>query len=946
MANENDIGGKVDLDVTNFKANINELNRQIRLIDTGFKAAAAGMDDWSKSEEGLQQRIKSLSDMTDLQRQKVANLTSEYTKVAAEKGENSKAAQDLQVRINKETEALNKNETELRKAQSALDNFGDEVDQADKETGELEGSLGELGSGLANIGGVAAKAAAVGIAAVGAAATAALVGIVKFADDSTKSFNQFQASTGATAEEMEEFREVAQSLYTANLGESMDDVARSMATVKQVTGQAGAELEATTKAALLMRDTFEFDVNESVRTVDTMMKQFGITSEEAYTLMAQTAQQGANRNGDLLDVLNEYAPQFEAMGYSAEEFANTLVKGAESGAFSMDKVGDAIKEFNVRIKDGSDSTYDALADLFAPDDIIEWTDALTAGGAKSAEFMELVGKVGEETATQMVENLQKGGKKASDTFTVLGSIMGDGQNILDGLSTGALSGKDAMEQVIAKLQEIEDPLVRSQLGVALFGTQFEDLEADALLALGSLNDAVDMSADTLKQIQQIKFNDLGSALEGLKRQVLDNLSPVTGAATDMISGIVSGIQNGDWGAVSEALSGGLTNIVDEFAAMLPDLAGMASTIIGTLASSVLASVPEMLPAIIDTALTLLNTLVSTISDNGQMVIKTAVDAITKFISGIADALPMVISAAVDIIMALVESLIENLPEIIDAALKIVIALVDGIIDLLPKLIPAAIDLIVTLAEGIIDALPKLIEKLPEIITTVINVITDNLPRLIVAAVDIILMLVTAIINNLPLLTDAGIEILKAVIKGIISLLTEFPGLAKDIFNSLVTAFKNIEWGQLGKNIISGITEGIKNTAKNLASSVADAAKGALNAAKGFLDIHSPSRVMRDQVGMMIGAGMAEGVEKSAKQVQAAMRDMTEVPAFTVPGVSGELTASGNEPTNTVINLERMLEGMFAGSVINVRSDNDIKQLGQEFGAQIQGIFNTSGVVSV
>ena len=85
--NENDIGGKVGLDITEFKTNTAELNRQIKVIDTGFKAAAAGMEDWGKSEEGLENRIEALNKITDLQRQKVNNLTREYEKVAAEKGE-------------------------------------------------------------------------------------------------------------------------------------------------------------------------------------------------------------------------------------------------------------------------------------------------------------------------------------------------------------------------------------------------------------------------------------------------------------------------------------------------------------------------------------------------------------------------------------------------------------------------------------------------------------------------------------------------------------------------------------------------------------------------------------------------------------------------------------------------------------------------------------------
>ncbi|RKJ35997.1 phage tail protein, partial [Butyricicoccus sp. 1XD8-22] len=159
-------------------------------------------------------------------------------------------------------------------------------------------------------------------------------------------------------------------------------------------------------------------------------KNFGISADEAYNIIAVGAQNGADKNGDLLDTLNEYSVQYASLGLSADEFIASLVAGAESGAFSIDKVGDAVKEFNIRAKDGSKSSMEAF----------------TALGLNAEE---------------MTKQFAQGGETANAAFF----------------------------NVIQKLQEIEDPLLKNTIGVQLFGTQFEDLEASILPVLGGIKDS-------------------------------------------------------------------------------------------------------------------------------------------------------------------------------------------------------------------------------------------------------------------------------------------------------------------------------------------------------------------------------------------------------------------------------------------------------------------------
>jgi phage-related protein/uncharacterized protein YukE len=265
--------------------------------------------------------------------------------------------------------------------------------------------------------------------------------------------------------------------------------------------------------------------------------------------------------------------------------------------------------------------------------------------------------------------------------------------------------------------------------------------------------------------------------------------------------------------------------------------------------------------------------------------QTVVKNIMPIISNIAEALPMAFSAmlpaiseilpdlldvAANLFNQVLDALLQLLPELIPVAVGALLMIVDTVIDNLPLLIDAAFILIMALSQGILEALPELIPRIVEVVEKIVTVIIENLPMLITAALQIMLALASGLIQAIPQLIVAIPRIIGGIFNALISGIPEILGFIPTLFKELVTAFSKIEWGTLGKNIISGIADGIKNAASSLATSVVNAAKGALGGAKNFLGIESPSKVFRDQVGSMIGAGMAEGITDSSKEVDAAM----------------------------------------------------------------------------
>jgi len=312
---------------------------------------------------------------------------------------------------------------------------------------------------LISVGDKIGKAIFAGATVAGGAIAGLVTKGVMGTDEMHKALNGIQSATGLADDATTKFKDSLLNIYSNNFGESYEDIANAMANINQQTGLVGKELENTTQNALLLRDTFGFEVNESIRSANMMMETFGVTSDEAYTLLAQGAQNGLDKNGDLLDTVNEYSVHFKQLGFNSEEMFNMLISGAQSGTFSVDKLGDAFKEFGIRSKDGSDATKEA--------------------------------------------------------FTSLGL---DAEKLTNDFAVGGEKGKAAFGKVTEALFAMKDPVAQGQAGVALFGTMWEDLGVEGMEALTLIGDNVNKTGDTLKEINSIKYDSFGQALTGLGRQ--------------------------------------------------------------------------------------------------------------------------------------------------------------------------------------------------------------------------------------------------------------------------------------------------------------------------------------------------------------------------------------------------------------------------------------------
>ena len=166
--------------------------------------------------------------------------------------------------------------------------------------------------------------------------------------------SKVNAYFGETGEAAEASAEIVKNVYGSGVGQSMDAVAEAVIMVKKNLGDLGdTDLTNLTKQALTLEELYGIDMNETLRGVNSLMKQYGLTAQEAMDYIVRGTQNGLDKTNELGDNLSEYAGKFEQAGYSASEYFQLLQNGLQGGAYNLDKVNDAINEVTTRLADGT-----------------------------------------------------------------------------------------------------------------------------------------------------------------------------------------------------------------------------------------------------------------------------------------------------------------------------------------------------------------------------------------------------------------------------------------------------------------------------------------------------------------------------------------------------------------------------------------------------------------
>ena len=734
-------------------------------------------DDTADAYEALQRTIsKQQDDLEALQR--------EYANLVLEQGESSDEAQELAGRISRLSGELGENRQQLENAERAADRLGDTMEDAGQQAEDSSEGYTVLKNVIANL--------------ATEAISKAVDAFKELATEGDSALAMLEARTGATSSEMEGFEDVMYEVYNANYGESLGDVSEKLSTVIQMTDDLdNASLANVTKNAIALEDVFGFDIMESMRGVNSLMDQFGITSDQAFNLIVQGAQKGLNQNDDLLDTINEYSVQFKNAGYSADDMFNMLANGVESGTWSVDKLGDAVKEFNIRMSDGS---------------------------AKDA--VEALGFSWEKVS----EDWGKGGDSAKEVFNML-------VNELDGLET-TTEGYN--------------------IGVGLLGTMYEDLGQEAVLALSNTEGAINSASDAMAQMDGAAYDTLESSLSQLGRTVkAEVVQPIAEKLTPAIKDSVNFVNERVGPAVEWLLShlpevGIILGTIGSVIAAMKwgSIVGQISKISGAFSGfkTAIAAIPGPVLAIIAIVAALAagfkylwetnedfrnnvtavwEELQGSFSELGGKIsdmLNQLMPLISEIASTVLTAFGQIAEAVLPILIQLISELLPVIIGLIDQLLPVLTQIIESVLTVLVDVINQLLPLVMQIIEAVLPVLLQLVQAILPIITQIVEAVLPVLIQLINTILPIITQIINAVLPVLVEILNALTPILNMVISLLQPILNLIISLVEPILNLIMTAITPLI--DIFATLISTILQPIMpilNAVANIITSVLGAA---------------------------------------------------------------------------------------------------------------------------
>lgn len=595
------------------------------------------------------------------------------------------------------------------------------------------------------------------------------------------------------------------------LAAAASDPTQAMKTLSQQATQMAA------KPKIAWED-FKLMVEQTPAGISAVAKTMGMSTQE----LISNVQDGKVKTEEFFDAIAKtgtnadftaLATQYKTIGQATDGLIETLTGQLQPAFDTLSQVGiNAISGITDKISTGSP--------------IIE---------KLTVTVNTLVDKLNSMSTDELVNLAKMGGLLVTAVPALAG--IGKGMEVAStasGAFTGALSG------IGNGVKSIPGKFDSAKKSIGGLGKSF-----------GTLGSAITGPFDVMMPKVTGSVRKIGSTVASLPGKIVSPIGKIGKAVAGKFPGITSAFSDftgylGAWGGnVGSALSGVLGNV----GKFMPGFAKLMN--FGLVAGVLVAGL-----GLLNTQFgEQINTLLTTMQTKGP-------ELITNFCNGIVSALPNLTAQGGQILNNLMLAITANLPAIIQGGIAIISSLISGIAQQLPTLIPTAVEMILTLASSLLSNIDQIIDAGIDLLVGLAQGLVNALPQLINKAPTIIGQLASAIIRNLPKILQAGIKILGMLATGLIQAVPQLISKIPSIISQIKNAFTSINWGEVGSNIIKGIANGLKNAGGAIVEAAKNAAKSALNAAKDFLGIHSPSRVFRDQVGKMMALGMGIGFDKN------------------------------------------------------------------------------------
>lgn len=501
--------------------------------------------------------------------------------------------------------------------------------------------------------------------------------------------------------------------------------------------------------------------------------------------------------------------------------------------------------------------------------------AITGESDSSIEALSNLMAVGfsDEQMTPAINALSGAVEKFPDTLKI--ESLSD--SLQETLATGAATGQfseligrmgDSVDDFNAGLQNCTSEAERQQYA----------LDWLANSGLSEINDEYQSANKSTLDYERASF-ELQDALASLGTAFTPVMAGAKGMAADFLTKSLPAVQK---------LSGGFTKLFDGISSLLDayDSGGLDGlteqipVVISGLFSSASETLAENAPTLITASTTVLTSIIQSLAQSAPSLINSI--------------LPSLLNGFFGLINALVSTIPTLVPELVQGAITLFLGLIDGLNDVIEQLMPMLPSLIKQITDTLIENLPAIIEGGFQLLTGLITGLAKCTPDLIDSVIALIPVITKALTDNLPALVEAGMKLIVALAQGLPDAIPAIIDALPDIISAIIKGFEDVNWLDLGANILKGILNGLVSAVSGIWDVVKDVSSAIIDGFCDFFDIHSPSRVMAKKVGQYLPSGIAVGMEDTAdepvNEAQAIVDSVAGVSAEMDPVMIGRQTA--------------------------------------------------------
>lgn len=836
MAGEN-LGASFSIDITELKAGLAQANRLIRDSESEFQAAAAGMDDWSSSADGLKARIDSLNDQVDIQKKKVAALKEEKQRIIDKMTAEGASNEEIAAAVDGVNKSITRESKQLIKLKG-------ELDKNTKSLNKMENSTDGAGDSMDEAAGDAKTA------------TTAIDKVADSAEDGAKNAKK--------------------------LADKSDDVGESFKGLKSV-GKAAGKAIAGVAAAAAGAVTAFLGLAESTRETRTNMAKLGVSFES----VGFSAEDAEDTFTTLYGILGDEDSAVEAAGNIAELAENeedlASWTNIATGVYAKFKDGIPIEG----LAEAANETAKVGKVTGSLADALNWTTM------EQEDWEKALG--GNEKALKAFKRAVRHGESAEDAFNAALSKCSTEQERQE-LITAALNGlygdaAEAYRENNAAVIEAQEAQAKLNNALATLGaiaepimTTFKNLVTDLLVqltpfieqmgngltaALNGSAGAAKLMSDGLSGIFTTLLNTVQSALP-MALEVLATLIPsLLSTLLAQIPTLLDFILNTALPMVLNTLAATIPQILIQIAELVPQIVEMLIASIPTLlqgAITFLMAIVDALPTIITALIEALPSLITTITETLTASIPLLTEAAVQLLMAIVNALPTIIQSLVEtlptVISAIIDFFINNQQLMLDTAITLFTALIDAIPQIVVTLAEALPQIITTILTALVDAIPQMLESSINLLGQLVSAVPEIAASMLEAVPQIITAIVTGIENGATEIFNIGSNILSGIWDGISSgaeWLTEkvsgfFDGILGGICDFLGIHSPSTVWADtVGNNMALGVGDGF-------GEGIEEAEKGMTSALDATGNISAAAAVAAVNAGIMANLdGLSEGI---------------------------------------------------------------------------------------